>query len=262
MKNYELMYVVDPALEDGGDAIKQKIESLITENEGSIVSFEKLGKKRLAYEIAKRQYGIYCLSDFRGEGKIIKAIEGYIRLTPAILRYIILAFSDRELQLREDTDRIQREEDERMRLGGKPMHLVEEEVKESLSEENKTDSDAGKSAKTDESAKADKSEKGKSEKDEENAAGGAEKKAETKPGDELDAKSKESSESELKTEEKAEEKPEPESADQQQKEDTPADSEPKEEKSETDKSSESTETTGDEKLRDDSQSDDGVKTTD
>jgi len=145
MKNYELMYIVDPSIEDGGDAVKHKIEGIVTGREGIIQSFEKIGKKRLAYLIAKRQYGIYYLMIFNGNGKIVQALDNYLLMSSVVLRHIILAFSDKVLRLRKETDRIQQEEAERMRLGGKPIIV---EGKEDTKKEAKSETESTASEKT------------------------------------------------------------------------------------------------------------------
>jgi len=115
------MYIVDPSIEDGIDEVKQKVEGIITGREGVVVSYEKLGKKRLAYSIAKRQYGVYYLVNFNGNGKIVQALEYFLRLNPLVLRYLILVFSEKNLSLRERTSVVQLEEAERMRAGGRPL---------------------------------------------------------------------------------------------------------------------------------------------
>jgi len=121
VKHYELMYIVDSSAEEGLDEVKQKIEGIITGREGVVASYEKLGKKRLAYTIAKRQYGTYYLVNFRGTGKIVGALEYYLRLNPVVLRHILLAFTEKDLGLRERTNAVQLEEAERMRMGGRPL---------------------------------------------------------------------------------------------------------------------------------------------
>lgn len=121
MQHYEMMFIVDPSAEDGVDEVKQKIEGIITGREGVVISYDKLGKKRLAYTVAKRQYGLYFLVNFRGTGKIIQALEYFLRLSPVVIRHIILAFSEKELGLRERTTVVQLEEAERMRMGGRPL---------------------------------------------------------------------------------------------------------------------------------------------
>jgi len=132
VRHYELMYIVDSSAEEGLDEVKQKIEGIITGREGVVASYEKLGKKRLAYTIAKRQYGTYYLVNFRGTGKIVGALDYYLRLNPVVLRHILLAFSEKDLGLRERTTVVQLEEAERMRQGGRPLGMRggEEEVGE------------------------------------------------------------------------------------------------------------------------------------
>jgi small subunit ribosomal protein S6 len=120
MNHYELMYILDPAVEEGLDEVKQKIEGIVTGREGVLISYDKLGKKRLAYPIAKRQYGVYYLVNLKGNGKIVQALDYFLRLSPIVLRHIILVFSDKHLRLRERTEAVLMEEAERMRLGGRP----------------------------------------------------------------------------------------------------------------------------------------------
>ncbi len=126
MKRYELMFVINPSQEEGIDDVKKRIEGIITGREGTVVSFDKLGKKRLSYPIAKQLYGIYFLVNFKGDGRIVQALDYFLRLNPSVLRHIILSFTDKQLQLKELTERIQQEEVERMRRGGRPLETPKE----------------------------------------------------------------------------------------------------------------------------------------
>ena len=133
MRFYELMFVSDPSNDEGAETIKQKIEGIITDHEGSISSFDKLGKKRLAYPIAKRQYGIYNLVNFQGNATVVDPLETFLRLDSQVFRHIILVFSEKILKLRTETKKIQVEEDERMRRGGRPTHELTDLEKEKIS---------------------------------------------------------------------------------------------------------------------------------
>lgn len=121
MKRYELLYVIDPSDEDGTEDVKRKIEGIITGREGTVISFEKVGKKRLSYPIQKRQYGVYFLVNLNGDGRIVQALDYFLRLSSVILRHIILQLTEKQLKLKELTEKIQQEEAERMRLGGLPQ---------------------------------------------------------------------------------------------------------------------------------------------
>ena len=60
LRLYELTFVLDPQLEQTQiDENVQKIETMITDAKGEIVKKDLWGKRRLAYEIKKRQYGYY-----------------------------------------------------------------------------------------------------------------------------------------------------------------------------------------------------------
>ncbi len=133
MRYYELMFISDPANEEGSDVIKEKIEGIIGENEGSINSYDKMGKKRLAYPITKRLYGIYNLVNFQGNASVVAPLENFLRLNSQIFRHIILVFSEKTLKLRTETQRIQVEEDERMRRGGRPTHELSDLEKKKIS---------------------------------------------------------------------------------------------------------------------------------
>ena len=133
MRYYELMFISDPGVEEGSDVIQQKIEGIVGDHEGSITSFEKLGKKRLAYPITKRLYGIYNLVNFQGNATVVDPLETFLRLNSQILRHIILVFTEKTLKLRTETQRIQVEEDERMRRGGRPAHELSDIEKEKIS---------------------------------------------------------------------------------------------------------------------------------
>jgi small subunit ribosomal protein S6 len=128
MKQYELMFIVDPSAEETVDDVKKRIEGIITGREGQVVSLDKLGKKRLAFPIARQQYGVYFLLNFRGDTRIVQALDYFLRLNPSVIRHMIISFSDKMLHLKGETEKVQREEAERMRLGGRPMAAAESEA--------------------------------------------------------------------------------------------------------------------------------------
>ena len=62
MKNYELVYVLLPELEEESIAANsQRIEQLITANGGQISETKPWGKRRLAYSIDGYRDGRYTL---------------------------------------------------------------------------------------------------------------------------------------------------------------------------------------------------------
>ncbi|MDZ7369656.1 MAG: 30S ribosomal protein S6 [candidate division KSB1 bacterium] len=98
MRKYETIFILDSLLKNEEiDAIVNKYERFISANGGQINVTEKWGKKRLAYEIKKRQYGYYVLIRFDGPPTIVKALERELRLNEAVLRYKTLLMNKKAI---------------------------------------------------------------------------------------------------------------------------------------------------------------------
>lgn len=60
MKNYELMVVFKPNLDtEDVNAIFEKLDSTVSEIGGKVVSVDKTGRKKLAYEVAGFRDGFF-----------------------------------------------------------------------------------------------------------------------------------------------------------------------------------------------------------
>ncbi|MFA6393589.1 MAG: 30S ribosomal protein S6 [Patescibacteria group bacterium] len=88
---YELLYLIPNKFsENEVPAITEKVNKIITDHEGTVSRTEDWGKKRLAYAIKGQIYGYYQLSQISvGNGKI-NDIDRLLRLTPEILRHIVI----------------------------------------------------------------------------------------------------------------------------------------------------------------------------
>jgi len=91
MKAYELLFFVDPVLEeDAREALLARIESTITNQDGVIDSVEPWGKRKLAYEINKLQDGDYTLINFTANPTSIAELDRVLRITDAVVRFIVV----------------------------------------------------------------------------------------------------------------------------------------------------------------------------
>ena len=89
MRNYEIMFIVNPnAAEDDVDKINGQLEGIITSGGGKIEKIEKMGKRRLAYEVDKQREGHYVLFAMAANGDIIKECERRLRVMDAVIKYI------------------------------------------------------------------------------------------------------------------------------------------------------------------------------
>jgi len=76
MRNYEIMFIVNPtAADEDVDKINGQIEGVITAGGGKAEKIEKLGKRRLAYIVKKFREGSFVLFTVQADGAIIREVE-------------------------------------------------------------------------------------------------------------------------------------------------------------------------------------------
>ncbi len=91
MRNYELMYVIKPDVDEEKLAeVIEKYNNLIANNKGEVVTADKWGKRRLAYEINDCREGIYMLVNFKGEAETAQEIDRIMKISDEILRFMII----------------------------------------------------------------------------------------------------------------------------------------------------------------------------
>lgn len=91
MQKYEAMVVISTKQEE--EVIKglvEKFTSLISEN-GTLVSVDEWGKKRLAYMINKETEGYYVLFTFECEAAFPAELGRVFKITEGLLRTMIIA---------------------------------------------------------------------------------------------------------------------------------------------------------------------------
>lgn len=88
---YETTFVID-SLQKSEDMrnLVTKIESFIKNNGGEIAQVEDWGKRRLAHEINRKQYGNYYQVHFDGPSNLPELLEREYRLEEAILRFLTI----------------------------------------------------------------------------------------------------------------------------------------------------------------------------
>jgi small subunit ribosomal protein S6 len=97
MKAYELLFFVDPAIdEESRLAADKRIENAITANGGKIDKADNWGKRKLAYEIHGLSDGDYTLVDFHADPASIAELDRVMRITDAIERHMIVCREDRD----------------------------------------------------------------------------------------------------------------------------------------------------------------------
>ena len=94
MKNYELLAIFKPNLDaEEVDKAIEKINSIITEFGGSVVSTDKSGRKKLAYEIQNFRDGFFTTTILSLPADKIAEFKRQLRLNDSVLRTMFMEVS-------------------------------------------------------------------------------------------------------------------------------------------------------------------------
>ena len=90
MNKYELMVIIDPALEDDKkEAAIENVKSIIAEA-GEVSATDVWGLKKLAYPIQKKSEGYYVVYQFTAKPELPKELDRRLRIADAYMRHIIV----------------------------------------------------------------------------------------------------------------------------------------------------------------------------
>jgi len=102
MAIYETIVILDSLLAPKEiDALVEEFSGIIKEHGGEVRKAEKWGKKRMAYEIQKKQYGFYVSIEFDGPGNIPRELEANYNYSDKVLRYLTYRYDKHKLQAME-----------------------------------------------------------------------------------------------------------------------------------------------------------------
>jgi small subunit ribosomal protein S6 len=91
MRQYELMVILDPELDDRTVAPQlDKFLTVVTKDKGSVDTIDIWGRRRLAYDIKKKAEGIYAVVNFTSEPATAKELDRQLGLNESVLRTKLL----------------------------------------------------------------------------------------------------------------------------------------------------------------------------
>jgi small subunit ribosomal protein S6 len=89
--DYEVTYIVRPNLEEAEfDERVNAIAEQLKGNGAELGEIEKMGKRRLAYEINDVREGYYVVMKFKGEPAHAKELERQMRLSDDVMRHLLI----------------------------------------------------------------------------------------------------------------------------------------------------------------------------
>lgn len=91
MTDYEVTYIVRPNLEE--TEVDTRIEAFaegLRKGGGTPGEIEKMGKRRLAYEINDVREGYYVVMKFQSDAAQAKELERQLRLNDDVMRQLVI----------------------------------------------------------------------------------------------------------------------------------------------------------------------------
>jgi len=93
MNQYEVMYVIDPALEDSARTeLINRFSDLVAKNGGEVDRVDEWGKRRLAYAIQYKTEGYYVLMYIKAPAELPREIERNMQISDSVLRYLTVRY--------------------------------------------------------------------------------------------------------------------------------------------------------------------------
>ena len=91
MRNYELMFVVRPTLEEEGTLnVLANMKKIIEQEKAKIVSEKNMGRRELAYEVKGFKNGNYFLLVVEATPDAIKEFDRVANINEDIIRHIVV----------------------------------------------------------------------------------------------------------------------------------------------------------------------------
>jgi len=97
---YEVMFIVRPDVEDEeADKLIEALSTTVKNGGGVVKSAEKLGRRKLAYQVRKFNDGNYILFTIEADGAGVLELERRLRVTEQVIKFITVRMDEEEKRL-------------------------------------------------------------------------------------------------------------------------------------------------------------------
>ena len=97
---YEVMFIVRPDVEDEeADKLIESLSATVKGGGGQVKSAEKLGRRKLAYQVRKFNDGNYILFTVEANGAVVLELERRLRVTEQVIKFITVRIDEEEKRL-------------------------------------------------------------------------------------------------------------------------------------------------------------------
>ena len=101
MNKYELVYVIDTALDDDArKVVIDRFNGMIEQEGGKVLKVDEWGKRRLAYPIDYKTEGWYVLVNVSSEATLPLELERNLKINDMVIRYQVIRVLERKVGIK------------------------------------------------------------------------------------------------------------------------------------------------------------------
>jgi small subunit ribosomal protein S6 len=90
MRDYELLFVLDPSLDDEQKASLIETVKSVINSDGEAGEADVWGDRKLAYSIGKKNVGYYVVMPFKAGAELPKELDRRLKINENVMRHIIV----------------------------------------------------------------------------------------------------------------------------------------------------------------------------
>ncbi len=95
MRNYELMVVLTPDLDDQGvEETTERVRTLVTARGGEVTDLQPWGRRRLAYPVSRFRDGFYAVAKLKLEPTAAEPLDRALKLNDAVIRHLLVRLDE------------------------------------------------------------------------------------------------------------------------------------------------------------------------
>ena len=95
MRNYEIMFVVRPNLEDEAtNVVAENMKKVLESKKATVNEVVNMGRRELAYEVKKFNNGSYFLFKVTGDKEAVKEFDRVANINEDIIRHLVVKNED------------------------------------------------------------------------------------------------------------------------------------------------------------------------
>jgi small subunit ribosomal protein S6 len=95
MRDYEIMFIVEPTLSDSDiETIQERLRELAVSRGAEVKKLAVWERRRMAYPVKGRRDGIYVLAELKANPSVVKALDQQLSVTENVLRHMVVKLDE------------------------------------------------------------------------------------------------------------------------------------------------------------------------